>query len=269
MLRGIRRDPTAIAAIWAAITAVMVVSGVFVSPALAREAIPNIWAVSPANGAVIPASSVPVNFEINSTPLSKAYVTVAEHNRTNPDGTLIFENDFFPLSPVRLVEGNPPLQRGVSSIGAGWPAYPGTYYWQVESSAPDAFREYISPVYSLTISPSLPTASPAPAAPSPPKARPTLPEAYATVKQIITRHTGHRPRYLSDKCHLRGSAKVTCDAAWFSQSPVTSRTTEYAGTFSLGVPPTTSHFSFEGVRALNGCLDRFSVRHCASKVRWR
>lgn len=253
--------------------------GVLTAPSLAAEPLP-VTSVSPADGATIPLPSGPVPFELVSPSPERLWnvnVEVSTQNIPGQDGSLAddFKKDFFSLFQS---DAYPTIYRGQSGyVGGGywWDSTPGTYYWQIHATTMSPLAEYLSPVYTLTIT----APAPPPTSPAPPQTPPatsveaaptiTIVEAYAAVKEIIRKQTGRSAHHLSDKCRRTSQSEATCKAAWSSAARLSSSTLLYAGSFYLSREPQGNYFSFQGLRERYGCAKRYGTKHCASQVRWR
>jgi hypothetical protein len=256
--------------------------GVLVTPAHAAEVLP-VTSVSPANGATIPLPTEGIRFEIQSPIVFNSpecvglpYLAVSSQNVLNQipgsrdEGHLAtdFQVDFRQTVPSQAYPG---LLWAVSNFvpnGRWWSSTPGTYYWQVEGSCLVGSREYLSPVYSLTIAPPAPAPSPPPVAPAATPHLLSVEEAYLSIKSIIRESTGRSAHRLSDRCTSRNTYAVACKAGWASTVHLSSSTLLYSGNFFLEQQSNGFHTSFIGHRERSGCKRRLGVRRCASNVHW-
>lgn len=159
-----------------------------------------------------------------------------------------------------------------------------TYYWQIRAGRIDtggpcppclSAREELSPVFTLTVAPTIGTLRPAPGESTEPSgtgppaaAALTLAQSYADVKSVIARETGHPAHRLRESCRREDAASVSCQVRWTSTRPLSSRTRVYAGTMRLSVATGALHFSFVGLASREACVHRLGMRHCALHVHW-
>jgi hypothetical protein len=261
-----------------------------------------VTAALPADGASLTAFPTPypedVIFAIESptTGLIGPKVNIAAENAVNSNGRLFPEVTVESLY-LKESERYPEAYAGYSTYEP-WATIPGTYYWQFEGrrlesvekcewnpylgeercSPTSEWFNYLSPVYTLVITPkpAPPPASPPPAPPPTPMAQPqaatvpalTLGEASSFVKSYIKRRFHRRAAHVTTKCRLTGRQTARCDATWYSALHITATTSRYAGRFSVNARYEPMTLSFTGTRTQVGCLRRYSAKHCASKVHW-
>jgi len=260
-----------------------------------------ITAALPANGASLIAfptaypDDVTFAIESSTTGLIGSKVNIAAENAVNSNGRLFPEVRVEALY-LKESERYPEIYAGYSPYEP-WATAPGTYYWQFEGERLESVEKcfkgvgpevclptsewfnYLSPVYTLVItpkpSPPLPASPPAAPKPQPlvSAPRPVTPpiplaRAYADVKSIIRSQTDRPAHHLSDSCTFDSRA-VTCQASWTSAWPRSSRTLLYAGTFELTPRSAGYQFSFSGRKKRYGCARGSGAQHCASNVHWR
>ena len=228
--------------------------------------------VSPASGSTIPIPTEAIPFEV-VVPEVKPYamsIEVATQDIPGQDGSLANDFRLDSFSAFKS-DAYPTIYRGKSYFFLpgqnSWPTVPGTYYWQISASYLDTseslfkFRQYLSPVYTLTI------AAPAPT-PETQSIALTASEAYRAVREAIEIKTGAgHVHHLTDKCHVSG-ATATCKTSWTGAYKLHSNTWIYAGTFRLEANTEETLFSFSGDRATYGCVRQHGASRCAKRVHW-
>jgi hypothetical protein len=250
---------------------VVLLVGLFASPAQAATKQFAVKSASPANGAVI-APTNQLTFQIKTDAATKPFTTMwvelATASTPGQDGTLASE---YTISSTLLSQGDAYPDTWTGSIAPVYPALaPGTYYWQVhftqvDSAPPPTYSEintYVSPTYTLVVQ-----------APAPPT-QPVEPmylgkgEAIQATRDIIRDETGHKAYNLEHKCRRTSDTRFTCKPSWSTTRRATRKTWVYAGTLKLHETIGFYKYSFRGLRAKTSCIAHRSVQACARSVRW-
>jgi hypothetical protein len=230
--------------------------------------------VTPAPGSAIQVTpkGVPVSF---TTPVPAqlffAMAEISSQNALGPDGTLADERRVgFGLL---FAHGSGGLR--FSGMSQWTSTAPGTYYVQFSGTKVAGLSGrnakcpggeptclYASQVYSVTIpKPRRPSTRWIPART---RARSHLSarQARRIVRRAIRRETGRKPRNLVYRCGRKTRAAFVCESSWFDR--------KYFWTVRVTVGARGKHYvySARGRRAPRSCLERTSMRRCATKVRW-
>jgi hypothetical protein len=217
---------------------------------------------------VIPKTGVPVSFTVPA-PAQLLFATVEFSSQSviGPDGTLADESRV--AFGLLFAHGSGGLTYSGTSKWLN--NAPGTYYFQfsgtkvaglsVTCPGGESTCLYASQIYRVRI--------PEPKRPSTRWIRPrrrsaplSARHARSIVRRAIRRETGRKPHDLVSRCSRKTRTRFVCKSSWSDP--------RYVWDMSVTVKRRGKRYlySARGHRASRSCLDRASMRRCATQVRW-